>query len=234
MSRWTTALPLIVGLATLAACSPRAEPEADGAGGADDAITEHASTAFLLDVRSSVADLGVKVDDLDARFAEASDEAKAQWTVSRAEIAGTRQELEQALALAGGGSSEQMDAMRSDIGDDLGNLTERIEQERLAALDSTEFVAAAQTRLDELDVDIQALGASTARMEAGARRDTYQATRTQLRAESDELRTAVTSFARRAEIEARTDITDRIASLSADVRRQWLEQRHGAAGTGVE
>jgi hypothetical protein len=233
LSIGTTALFSVAGLV---GCSePQQESAQDvveSARGTVEAATEdirQASQAFLDEAREATDDLGQKFDDLEARYATATDEAAGEWESTRAELAEARQDLEADLTRMRAATGAEAEALRGEIADDIQGLTERVAHARLAAAENgEEFVAASRAQLTEIDEDIRNLQAETALMSEGARAGVSDAI-SELRFEADHLEETVSSIAGAGEeevSEVRDDVAQAIASLTASVRREWLEIRN--------
>lgn len=228
-----TALPLALALTSFVGCTTPEANEQEAAVEAAEAPStalQHTSNEFLTEARGVVDELGAKLDELDARYAYASGEAAAQWEVSRAELARNRQDLERALVRMRDAGAADAATLQADLSDELGRFTERVERESLAALDAPEFVAAARTRLGELDESIRALEPESETQQA-ASEDVTMAMQ-ELSAQSDTLHTRLAELADAAAervADERSDLTDDIASLSASVRLHGFSLRYGLA-----
>jgi gas vesicle protein len=126
----------------------------------------------------------------------------------------------------------EAEALRGEIADDIERHTEQVEHARLSAAESgEEFLVASRAQLTQIDEDIQDLQAETALMSDDARARVGGAI-SELRFEADHLEETVSSIAEAGEeevSEVRDDLAQAIASLTASVRREWLEIRNAQA-----
>lgn len=215
----------MVGLAVLfaAGCMDSAQEEARTA----DASSQ--STAELRqDVRSSLDQFAEQVERLDRRYVSAPDDGGATWSDTRSEIREDREEVEGHLAGLEGASVEEAQRLKHEMAQDLERLTERLERAELEAVeDHEDFLAASRDRMVRLEEDFRALGDEAASLSAGERMEasgpieTLRDQATQLGDRLDGLTDATAE-----EIASqRTDITQAIGMLMAQVRRELFEMR---------
>src|SRR5690606_7369349 len=103
-------------------------------GGAMEQLEETRS-AFLEDARGAMTELGTRIDQLGARYAEAEGTVAAEWSDAREEIDATRQDLEADLARLRDASADEAEEIRERVAENLERLTQSVEEASLSAIE---------------------------------------------------------------------------------------------------
>lgn len=212
------------------ACGPGDQDMSDqletGAEQAADQV-QQAAQGFTDRARGALDDLDEQLSELDSEYSDLQGDAAAGWDQARQEIEQTRDALSDDLSRLADASGTEAEELRGRIAGEIETLTRTTETAELRAKQAPEeFVAASRDQLREIDQDIEAL-----RAEAVSTLDTPQRQEVMteidgMRQQADEIAQRVSSMADAtpdAIAEARDELTEVIASLSASVRRQAFE-----------